>query len=106
MLESGARFEHVLRMVETWSPEEIVEIPGVGLETRGLLCFDNRGFCRYYMGLRESSKSCEWVYLSLETLKLLREFAPRHINRHQIRRYAKRHNLVLPKCMRRLLGDS
>jgi len=28
MLESGARFEHVLLMLEKWSPTEAVEIPG------------------------------------------------------------------------------
>ena len=54
------------------------------------------------MGLREGSKPCEWVYLSLETLKLLQEFTSKHINRHRVRRYAKHHNLVLPKYMRKL----
>jgi len=27
MLESGARYEHVLRMIETWCPDEFIEIP-------------------------------------------------------------------------------
>jgi len=71
MLEPGARFEHVLRMVETWSPGEAVEIPGIGLETKRLVCFEDRGFCRYYAGLRRGSKPYEWVYFSLDTLKLL-----------------------------------
>ncbi len=30
MLESGARLEHALRMLETWRPSETVEIPGRG----------------------------------------------------------------------------
>lgn len=37
----------------------------------------------------------------MDTLKLLREFAPKRISRHQIRKYAKRHELVLPKFMRK-----
>lgn len=57
MLESGARFEHVLKMIEGWNPEEVVEIPGVGIETKRLVCFES--FCRYYMGLRGPEKPCE-----------------------------------------------
>ncbi len=101
MLESGARFEHVLKMAETWSPNEVVEIPGVGIVTRRLVCFEDQGFCRYYMGLREGSKPCEWIYFSNETLELIEKTAPRHINRNQVTKYAKRHGLVLPKYMRK-----
>ena len=101
MLESGARFEHVLRMFEKWNPSEVIEIPGLNIITKRLICFEDRGFCRYYMGLRGSEKPCEWIYFSADTLKLLWEFAPKHVNRHQISKYAKRHNLVLPKYMRK-----
>jgi len=59
MLESGARFEHVLKMIGSWSPNEVVEIPGTGIETERLVCFEDRGFCRYYMGLRGPEKPCE-----------------------------------------------
>jgi intergrase/recombinase len=102
MLESGARFEHVLRMVAEWSPSETIEIPGTGIVTKRLVCFEEKGFCRYYMGLRGSEKPCEWIYFSTSSLNLLQMFAPRHINRHQIRKYAKRHGLVLPKYMRKI----
>ena len=101
MLESGARFEHVLRMFEKWNPSEVIEIPGLNIITKRLVCFEDRGFCRYYMGLRGSEKPCEWVYFSAGTLKLLREFASKHVNRHQVSKYAKRHNLILPKYMRK-----
>jgi len=102
MLESGARFEHVLRMIELWAPEEKVEIPGASIVTRRLVCFMERGFCRYYMGLRDGTKPCEWVYFSTGTLELLGRLAPRRINRHRVRKYAKKHNLVLPKYMRKV----
>jgi len=102
MLESGARFEHILRMVESWSPSDTVEIPGVNIETRRLVCFEDRGFCRYYMGLRGDVKPCEWVYMSMETLKLIESIAPKHINRHQVRRYAVRNELILPKYVRKV----
>ena len=102
MLESGARFEHVLRMIEDWRPGEVVEILGVGLETKRLACFEKEGFCRYYMGLKGPEKPCEWVYMSLETARLLRTIAPKSVDRNAVRKYAKRHNIVLPKYMRKV----
>ncbi|GBF09529.1 hypothetical protein apy_12540 [Aeropyrum pernix] len=50
----------------------------------------------------EAPKKCKWIYFSLETLGLLNKLAPKHINRHQVTRYAKRHGLVLPKYMRKV----
>ena len=102
MLESGARFTHVLKMIEAWNPGEVVEIPGLALPTRRLVVFKDMGFCRYYLGLRSYGKPCEWVYFSLESLRLLEGFAPRHINRHQVRKYARRNGLLLPKYMRKV----
>jgi len=77
MLESGARFKHVLRMIELWNPGEVVEIPGIGVITKRLTCFNDRGFCRYYMGLRGWAKPCEWVYFSTKTLEFMEQIAPR-----------------------------
>lgn len=102
MLESGARFEHVLKMIAEWNPKENVDIPGTGIVTERLACFEGRGFCRYYMGLRGPEKPCEWIYFSTDSLNLLLDFAPRHINRHQVRKYAKRQGSVLPKYMRKI----
>ena len=102
MVESGARLVHVLKMVEEWSPDDVVEIPGTGIVTRRLVCFEEKGFCRYYMGLRGPEKPCEWIYFSISSLSILQTFVPKHINRHQVRKYAKRHGLVLPKYMRKV----
>ena len=54
------------------------------------------------MGLREEIKPCEWIYFSTEAMGLLASTVPRHINRHQVRKYARKHGLVLPKCMRKV----
>ncbi len=82
MLESGVRFEHVLKMIAEWSPDETIEIPGTAIVSKRLVCFEDRGFCRYYMGLRGPEKPCEWIYFSIVSLKLLLELVPRRINRH------------------------
>jgi len=79
-----------------------IEIPGIGIVTRRLVCFEDKGFCRYYMELKGSEKPCEWKYFSIETLEILESILPRHVNRHQVTRYARRHNLVLPKYLRKI----
>jgi len=102
MLESGLRLSHTLLVVEEFNPRELVEILGVGLETERLVCFESKGFCRYYVGIRGSQKPCEWAYFSVETLRLLEKHAGRTVNRNSIRKYAKRNKLVLPKYMRKI----
>jgi len=102
MLEGGLRLSHALYLVETYSPGELVEVPEIGLETRRLVCFEDRGFCRYYVGLRGTQKPCEWACLSLETLRLLEEYAGEGVSRSPIARYAKRHDLLPPKHMRKV----
>lgn len=88
-------------MLKKWSPTETIEIPGASIVTRRLVCVDS-SFCRYYMGLRGANKPCEWIYFSRKTLELIEKVAPRHINRHQITKYAKRNNLLLPKYVRKI----
>jgi len=85
MLESGARFEHVLKMITEWSPDETIEILGTAIVTKKLVCFEDRGFCRYYIGFRGPEKPCEWVYFSIESLKMLEGIVRKRINRHQVR---------------------
>jgi intergrase/recombinase len=101
MLEGGLRLSHALHVVATFNPSEVVEIPEIRLETSRLVCFQGKGFCRYYIGVRESQKPCEWAYLSIETLELIKSFAPKNVSRHLVRRYAKRHGLLAPKYMRK-----
>ena len=102
MLEGGLRLSHALRLVENYNPREIVEIPGVGLETTRLICFEDRGFCRYYVGLRGHSKPCEWAYFSMETLRLLKENAGVGVNRRPLEKYVRNHGLLLPKFVRKV----
>jgi len=70
--------------------------------TKRLVCFKEKGFCRYYMGLRGPEKPCEWIYFSISSLSLLQTLVSKHINRHQVRKYTRRHGLVLPKYMRKV----
>ncbi len=98
MLESGARITHTVKFIEDFKLDEEIEIPGLGY-TRRLVVFD--GFARYYAGFKHETKRCEWIYMSRDTLNMLKTIANKRINNDQITKYAKRHSLILPKYIRK-----
>ncbi|HEW64468.1 hypothetical protein [Fervidicoccus fontis] len=85
-------------LIEDWNPDKEVEIEE--MVTKRLVKFS--AFSRYYLGLREGNKPCDWVYFSNETLKLIEKLYPKHVNKDHVTRYAKRNNLILPKYMRKV----
>jgi len=97
MLESGARYMHILRMIRDFNPDEYIETD-YGY-TKRLVVFDD--FARYYLGLKYQYKRCDWIYMSIETLNMLMKIANKNIDRNQVRKYVKRHNLILPKYIRK-----
>jgi intergrase/recombinase len=101
MLEGGLRLSHATHLVENYNPREVVEIKGLEIDTPRLVCFYDKGFCRYYVGIRETAKPCEWAYFSTKTLKLLEEYAGSTVNRRPLEKYVKRRSLLLPKYMRK-----
>ena len=66
------------------------------------MCFQDKGFCRYYVGIRGIQKPCRWAYLPLETLRLLEKHVRKEVDRSPITRYARRHGLLPPKHMRKV----
>ena len=66
------------------------------------MCFEDKGFCRYYVGVRESVKPCEWAYFSIETLEILKQHAGLRISKRPVERYIKRSNLLMPKYVRKI----
>jgi len=102
MIESGLRISHAIHIVKTFNPNEVVEISEIHLETSRLVCFSDKGFCRYYVGIKGSQKPCEWAYFSIETLKMLNGYTSNNFDRRTVTRYAIRHNLLAPKYMRKV----
>ena len=102
MLEGWLRLSHTLVLIESFKPDEIVEINGLELDTPRLVCLEGLGFCRYYVGVRESVKPCEWAYFSTETLKLLEKHAGKRVDRRALERYIERRKLLLPKYVRKV----
>jgi intergrase/recombinase len=102
MLEGGLRLSHAMHIIRTFNPEEVVEINRLDTETKRLVCFEERGFCRYYVGVRESVKPCEWAYFSIETLEILKQHAGLGVSKRPVERYIKRCNLLMPKYVRKI----
>jgi intergrase/recombinase len=102
MLEGGLRLSHTIKLLESWSPNEVIEINGLGIDTQRLVCFEDEGFCRYYVGVKEVVKPCEWAYFSMETLRLIEKYGRTHIDEYAIIKYVKRNNLLPPKYMRKI----
>jgi intergrase/recombinase len=102
MLEGGLRLSHAIHIIESFNPDEVIEINGLDVETSRLVCFNDKGFCRYYVGLRESVKPCEWAYFSIDTLRLLKEYAGISVSRRALTKYVRRRNLMLPKYVRKI----
>jgi len=102
MIEGGLRLSHAVHIVKTFNPKEVIEIPEIHLETPRLVCFQDKGFCRYYVGIRGPQKPCEWVYFSIETLELVKRYSGTSIDRRNVTWYAKRHGLVVPKMLRKV----
>ena len=59
-----------MRMVAEYSPGEVVKIEMTDSYTERLVCFEDRGFCRYYLGIH-TGKPCEWIYFPAELLPLI-----------------------------------
>jgi hypothetical protein len=77
-------------------------VPFRSLLTKRLVCFEDKGFCRYYVGLRGSHKPCEWAYFSTEILGLLKKYADARVDRKDLREHVKRHNSLRPKYLRKV----
>jgi hypothetical protein len=101
MIEGGLRLSHAVHIVKTFNPKEVVEAPEIHLETPRPVCFNDKGFCRHYAGIRGSQKPCEWAYLSTEALELLKRPAGSNLDRRTATRHATRHGLPTPKTMRK-----
>ncbi|WP_342788229.1 integrase [Desulfurococcus sp.] len=102
MYFSGSRLAHALKLVESWSPDEIVFIEMLGRDSARLVCFDEKGFCRYYLGLRGGSKPCEWIYMPKELVQMIERYRGVRRSRTVVERYAKRHGLIQLKMLRKI----
>ncbi|RLG74436.1 MAG: integrase, partial [Thermoprotei archaeon] len=99
MYFSGIRLEHVVRLVAEYRPEEVVYVDMMDEYTQRLVCFEK--FCRYYLGYK-GGKPCDWVYFPKELVELLERYGGTKRDRSKVSDYARYHNLLRPKYLRKL----
>ncbi len=101
MYYSGARLKHVMKMIAEYNPKEVVKIEITDSYTERLICFEDRGFCRYYLGIH-TGKDCEWIYFPHELLPLIEKYKGTKRWDDNVSKYAREHNLVGAKVFREL----
>ena len=91
MFCSGARLKHVLAMLETWNPGEVVQHLNGRFEPR-LYC--SNGFCRYFLFRRFGRKYCYYIYFPRNILK---EIKPLKLSYHYARELLEQLNVEARK---------
>jgi len=102
MYYSGIRLEHVVRFIAEYNPMETVEITSADIVSRRLVCYEDRGFCRYYLGLGETGKPCEWIWFPMDLLELVNKYGRTKRKRSKVSDYARNYDLLRPKYLRKL----
>ncbi len=108
LLESGVRELHAIQMIHSFNPDEEVYVKRGGFYSKRLICFEEKGFCRYYVGIDRPRKPCEWIWFSIETCRLIEELVRylreknKRLRRQVIRKYARQHNLLRPESLRKV----
>jgi intergrase/recombinase len=83
-------------------PSKIYYVVWIYLRYQRLVCFEDKGFCRYYLGLRSGSKPCEWIYMPEELVPMVERYRGARRSKDPVLRYAKRHGLLFPKVFRKI----
>ena len=89
LVACGVRMEHAIELLNNWDEKKLRVA---------------EGFCRYVLGLIKSSKACFFAYFPNELLPIIRELKTGPYpttNRKRIWQYAKNHDLVRPKYVRK-----
>ncbi len=112
MLGSGARFLHVLEMINTWNPNEELYIEYLNRNIKRLECYAEH--CRYYLGKENQIKPVGFIFFPRYILTLVKTFAGKLPNRRRIEKIVKKWNCLAPKYvrifalreMKKVIGDN
>lgn len=92
-------------LLSSWSPSRVISIEAIDYESERLICFESKGFCRYYLGLKVTLKPREWAHMSLETLRLVESIMPKTINQFSVEKCAGKQTYKTQKDAQDLLED-
>jgi len=100
MLYSAVRFEHALRLFDEWNPDERLYVSYLNRNVKRLECFDDRGFCRYYMGKETDKKPAGFAYFPKQLLALIEQYREKLPNKRRIERVVSNLGVLRPKMVR------
>jgi intergrase/recombinase/DNA-binding XRE family transcriptional regulator len=98
MLFSAVRFEHALRMLAEWRPNEKVYVPYLNRNLTRLECPGD--FCRYYMGSENDRKPIGFAYFPKSLLPLLERYRDKLPNKRRIEKVVAKLGGLMPKYIR------
>lgn len=98
ILFSGARFEHALSALRTWSPDEKLYVAYLQRNIKRLECLDTH--CRYYMGRELDQKPLGFIFFPKELLPMIEQYKNKLPNKRRIERVVKKLNCLMPKLIR------
>jgi len=99
---SGARLEEGIKLLTMWNPSEAVENPITGRIGPRLICFEDKGFCRYGLFWYRGHKRCDYIYMPIQLAREIEELGRVSINAKAASTYYRKHGVVAPKMLRKL----
>jgi intergrase/recombinase len=98
ILASAARLEHVIKMINEWSPDEEVYVYYLNRNIKRLECFNEH--CRYYMGKEHDVKPVGFIFFPRILLQLVKTYVRRLPDRKNIYKAVKRRGGLPAKYVR------
>ncbi len=92
ILFSGVRFEHTIRILKEWKPDEIVYVKYLNRNIKRLECFSTH--CRYYVGWEKARKPLGFMFFPKWLLELIEEYKDRLPGRRRIEKVVKKNNCL------------
>jgi len=98
ILSSGARFEHTLRILKEWKPDEIVYVKYLNRNIKRLECFTTH--CRYYVGWEKARKPLGFMFFPKWLLELIKKYRDKLPGRRRVEKVVKKNNCLPPSYIR------
>lgn len=98
ILSSATRFEHALRVLKNWRPDEIVYVNYLNRNIRRPECFSTH--CRYYIGREKERKPVSFMFFPKQLLELIEKYKDRLPGKRRIEKVVKKHGCLPPSHIR------
>jgi len=92
ILSSAIRFEHALRVLKNWRPDEIIYVNYLNRNIRRLECFQTH--CRYYIGREKERKPVGFMFFPRQLLELIEKYKDRLPSKRRIEKVVKKYGCL------------